>query len=265
MSKRIFFMLIVAALIGFGVLYQPETMDSQTTTQTTNLSAAMTIDQNFLSVASETGFANGERIYVDREYMTIVDVDDARGVRVLRGQGGTRATTHASGAFLYEGPADYFSTIGYFGSCTTANNLNMPRIDIATGTIYHCKESRWQGTNLQSLAPNFGYEEIADAAYTGTVNDSYIMVAYATAGRTITLPPITNLAGHRICVTNLDAAVGGGGGTQTITITSTNGQHIGPDRAASLTSTGRGETTCLVSTGMLGVTTNVGWITETAP
>jgi len=270
MTRKLLLPLILAVLVVIGVFYVPNDtseLSAQTTAQETYLSAAVTLDQNFISVASETGFANGEFVFIDAEYMQIVDITDARGLRVIRGQGGTRTGTHPSGARVFQGPAQQFVTIDYFGDCTSTNQLYLPVLNIANARVYDCKESRWQWANFSANASlNSNWEIVADAAYTATIRDEFIYITHATAGRAITLPSITNIAGHKLCVINADIASGGGAAAiQTITITAVNGQLIGPDRAATLTTTGRGEMTCLVSTGMLGSITNVGWLTATAP
>ena len=268
MKKKLFAAWVLTLMMGAGLMYLPFNdvgiLRSQTTTVETSINADVALDQNIISVVSETGFAANEIVYMDREAMRIVNVDAAGGFSVIRGQLGTRAATHENGTNVLEGPADFFTVQDPVGSCVSTSNVNLPRVNVATGNRWTCKETRWVANNVEPHSYAEAYEEIDDAAYTLTLNDHFVVLTRATAGRTFTLPSISQIAGHKVCIVNADVNVNGGT-LQTLTISQVNGQHIGPDRAGSITTTGRGEMTCLVSTGMLTSLTNVGWFTMTAP
>jgi hypothetical protein len=68
------------------------------------------------------GNANTTDLYIDRELMQVVSVNTtAKTVTVLRGQGGSQASPHASGAVVYAGPPQAFLNFdpeGYCGGAT---------------------------------------------------------------------------------------------------------------------------------------------------
>jgi hypothetical protein len=94
-------------------------------------------------VASATGIVKSTTaIYVDRELMNVVGVNGTT-ITVMRGSGGTRAATHASGARVFVGTRNLFGTFPQAGSTTLANNPTDPLIDISTGIRYYAKNSVW--------------------------------------------------------------------------------------------------------------------------
>lgn len=264
MKKKLFAAWGLALIAAISLMYLPlndvGTLQSQTTTVQTNLSTAVAVDTNIISVASESGFANGEVVYIDREAMRITDIDATGGVRVIRGQIGTQTRTHSAGAVVYEGPPEYFTVNSYGGSCVTTANINLPRINVQTGEIFSCKEGQWQSQRLSAVSAGLGYEEIKDAAYTMVIGDNIINVTGTTAGRTITLPSITNQPGRIVIIKNIDA-IANGSALQTVTVQTVNGQFIGGAKVSSATLTTAGSGINLISTGMIGDLTNVGWLT----
>ncbi len=117
----------------------------QASLNTTTLSAAITSTQvRVITVASATGFTAGTTsLYVDRELMAIQAVSGTT-ITVRRGMGGTKASTHASGAAVYAGLTHYFSSTDRAGSCTAASEAVLPVINVANGRIWQCSAaSRW--------------------------------------------------------------------------------------------------------------------------
>jgi hypothetical protein len=120
----------------------------QTTTTSTTLSSAITSTYGkTIVVASATGFTTGAStpsvVFIDSELMDVQAVNSTT-ITVVRGYGGTRASTHASGALVWVGPPNYFQAYSITGSCTATNLVNLPWIDTNAGRIYTCDASgRW--------------------------------------------------------------------------------------------------------------------------
>lgn len=126
-------LVLALAQLGFG----------QASLPSTTLSAAVTsTSSNQISVASASSFVVGYACYVNQEYMLINSISGTN-IGVTRGLAGTRAMTHASGDIVWVGPRNYFTTYPRKGTCTAANELNLPTINIATGKFYNCLGSVW--------------------------------------------------------------------------------------------------------------------------
>lgn len=141
--------LMLASVFGF----------TQTATTSTTLSAAVTsTNATFIQVASATGIsapsvsAASTALYIDRELLMVTSVSGTL-VGVQRGAGGTRAMTHANAAVVYVGaPNQVFAVYPRFGTCTAANELNLPQIVSgisgpaapASGYIFDCFGGNWQ-------------------------------------------------------------------------------------------------------------------------
>jgi hypothetical protein len=70
------------------------------------------------------GNANTTDLYIDRELMQVVTVNTTgKTVTVLRGQGGSQASAHASGAMVLAGPPGAFFNYDPEGYCGTATNI----------------------------------------------------------------------------------------------------------------------------------------------
>lgn len=150
---------ILGVLLVLALAVVP--VQAQVTLTSTTLSTAVTSKTtNTITVTSATGFSVGRIAYTGREAMRIQAVSGTT-ITVRRGSDSTRAYTHASGATIYVGPVEYFSTYDRSGSCTAANELVLPVINLKSGTIWNCVSSVWtatngpatQGTGLTSLGP----------------------------------------------------------------------------------------------------------------
>jgi hypothetical protein len=101
---------------------------------------------------NSTGTINTQtqwQIYVDRELMTVVGVNGSN-LTVLRGQGGTRATGHASGAMVLAGHPNWFYVADPGGisvqgitapssaPCVLSNVVVSPWVNIRTGLQWVC-------------------------------------------------------------------------------------------------------------------------------
>lgn len=126
----------------------------QTAITKTTISAAMTVGQSTIVLASATGVsvqagAGNEIItglYVDREFLRVVALVSGTTYSVQRGQGSSRQTAHASGAVVWIGPlrngpfipGAIPETSEVSGGCTQANESYTARIYIVSGNRYTC-------------------------------------------------------------------------------------------------------------------------------
>ena len=126
---------------------------AQHTLVSTTLSAAVTNSATSITVAAcaSTSCAVNSLVYVDREAMRITAVSGTT-LTVTRGVDGTQATGHTSGEIAWVDQAFYFglspassqnSSALPWGSCTSANEYVLPRVDTATGDIFRCTNSEW--------------------------------------------------------------------------------------------------------------------------
>jgi hypothetical protein len=96
----------------------------------TTLSAAATSSATTLSVASGTGFANSDFIQIDSEIMQITTGGGGTSLTVTRGQSGTTAAAHSSGAavanvhdWLFVSVASGGNKTGCTGACLYSFNV----------------------------------------------------------------------------------------------------------------------------------------------
>ncbi|HYC00466.1 MAG TPA: hypothetical protein VEC57_15115 [Candidatus Limnocylindrales bacterium] len=141
MTLKTFSRAAVAVLLGLLLYTVP--VPTQTATTSTTLSSAVTsTSANTVVLASATNVDAGGAIYVGSERMDVVSVSGTT-AQVRRGMGGSRASTHASGAVVYV--ASSSQKAGVFrsdqrpgGTCTRANEPFLPQIDAAAGVIWDC-------------------------------------------------------------------------------------------------------------------------------
>lgn len=138
-------------------------------------SAVVTGQVGIVSVASATNInapgpisaliatpATSTFLFVDRELMD-VRATSGTTITVVRGVGGTGATSHASGAlvFVVPGTATWIASTGQIqeipgGSCTRGNELFLPRIDTKTGTISDCVGGQWVNGDAMTTQRTLG-------------------------------------------------------------------------------------------------------------
>jgi hypothetical protein len=124
----------------------------QAALSSTTLSSAASVNSTSVQVASASGLTAGSTmLYVDREAMFVNSISGTV-IGVTRGSNGTRATAHISGATVYLGAPNQFSSYPRFGACTRGNEVVLPVIDVNTGAQYNCFGStgRWQVNDNQS-------------------------------------------------------------------------------------------------------------------
>lgn len=140
---------LVAALAGLSlfVLKPAVTLLAQTALTQTTLGAALPTPaqgapNTVITVASATGVSVGVGIAVDNEYL-IVQSSTPQTTRwnVTRGQSGTSASAHASGASVLISAANnfYFNSNQPAGPCTSTLEQALPRVVVSVGiSIYNC-------------------------------------------------------------------------------------------------------------------------------
>ena len=147
MKKTLFLAIALFALsaLSFGqVSLIPITLSSAVTTTSGNtvvVSAATGLNSNSYAIAAGTSY-----LWIDGEYMAVSAVNSTT-LTVTRGYGGTRAETHPSGAYVFAGPALAFHNAkpGVLpqGSCTRANELFVPHVEISSQVVSDCIGGVW--------------------------------------------------------------------------------------------------------------------------
>ncbi len=160
MKKTFQFAAILVLLVGASfaqVQMVPITLSSavsSTSATSVVLSAITGLNSNSYSIAAGSSY-----LWVDGEYMSVNSIAGGTTVNVTRGYGGTRAFTHASGAYVFVGPANFFGTqkpgLLTNGSCTRSNFPALPRPNIATQTIGDCVGGVWVNGDSSSVASQF--------------------------------------------------------------------------------------------------------------
>jgi hypothetical protein len=148
---------IAVALLALILSAAPSLAQTFLTTTTLG-SAVSSATADTVVVASASTVAAGGVLYVDRELMGVVSVSGTT-VRVTRGQQGTKAGPHGSGAIVIVGPAASLQGSGPFGlssfgqadppagACTTSPYRYLPIVNVVTGDVWSC---RWVGSGTQT-------------------------------------------------------------------------------------------------------------------
>jgi hypothetical protein len=153
-----------------------------------------------------SGNANTTDIYIDRELMQVVSVNTtALTVQVLRGQGGSQASAHASGAMVLAGPPAAFLNFDPEGYCGGATGTGVgptnppqytPTINQRTGMQFLCSSV------TKTWVPGFG-----NPGSSGTVISLTTLVADA-AGTVTPSGPLFRLGGTTTAITGFVIPVG---------------------------------------------------------
>jgi hypothetical protein len=143
-------------------------VSAQTYLTTTTLTAAITTPSSSapagttINISSATTAAVGGQVYIDHEVMGITAINGTI-LTVTRGQQGTAATTHNSGAVVIIAPVaalrgnfpggvfTQLTPSGLSGSCTASNYQYLPIVDVSTGNVYLCWAQGSSGPNAGRL------------------------------------------------------------------------------------------------------------------
>ncbi len=163
-------------LLGLPVLALAQT----NTLTTTTLSAAIaqpsgsTPPTQIITVASATGInapsvfngTAGSMLYVDREAMQVVSILGTA-ITVQRGQRGTKAVGHVSGAYVWIGNPQWFQVSDPLGTCSVGAQYASPWVNAITGGIWLCSGSTYVITNqVVFLPPSVCWDTAATTAFT---------------------------------------------------------------------------------------------------
>jgi hypothetical protein len=147
---------VLAALLAITAPAFAQTAPTQTT-----LAAAITdTSSRTIQLASATGVvANSTWILIEKELTRVRAVNGVY-VDVVRGESGSKASKHASGAVAVIGAAPVFqvddlsaSGAPTSGSCTSTNELYLPVYNIRNGRRWNCIGSAWMIDNGLAMLP----------------------------------------------------------------------------------------------------------------
>jgi hypothetical protein len=136
--------------------FAPAELHAQATTTQTTLSAAVTVSDRVIVVASATGFAAGRTAVVDGEAFVVAsNYVSGTTIPVQRGANSTGVTAHASGAVVLAGPPNYFAKNDPIGPCTATDQIALPLVVVPGNgqpsgvSVYNCQGAsattqRWQ-------------------------------------------------------------------------------------------------------------------------
>lgn len=133
--------LMVFAGTPFGRLFAQTAM-TVTTLASALAAPAQGSPATSVTLTSGTGVVVGTGIAIDNEYLVVQSAGSASTIwNVTRGQGGTAAGAHASGAGVLLGAPNnfYFNTRQPAGPCTSTLTQAQPRVVVSLGvSIFQC-------------------------------------------------------------------------------------------------------------------------------
>ena len=180
---------IALYLLAFALA--PIVVHAQTAMTSTTLSGAVTKSQNTIPVASATGIVApnpfggpaqtpglGTVILIDNELMYVESVNGTT-ITVQRGAGGTKQTSHNSGAVVWVGSPNSFLTTDPVGPCTADLTTNPT---IVTTTAYNTRTRYWNCVEYSS-----GNYIWAPVLTTGSITPAATSAAIQTSAQTFTV------------------------------------------------------------------------------
>jgi hypothetical protein len=196
---------IGAALVAALVVLSGGSAFAQTVLASTTLSSAVSdTSGRLVVVASATGItapASGTTpvlLLVDRELMRVLSLSGTS-ISVARGQDGTRAATHVSGATVWVAPPTAIYAYPPSGQCTRTNLATVPYIVGSTtslgsevGSLFDCMGVTSNGQWVQTNGTNTGQQvlgsTVASTAGVITGTGTYFKVSGTSAITGITAP-----------------------------------------------------------------------------
>lgn len=153
--------MIRSLILAVILLVLPSWAAAQALVTRTTLSNAITATQTTFAVASATDFAAGAYLWVDREVMVVRSVSSTN-ITVTRGQMGTVAAAHAASETIFVSTATTVSAWhvagdpDYGATCTrgTGQASVLPWFNAATGVVWSCQTTTWNGTNTALITYN---------------------------------------------------------------------------------------------------------------
>lgn len=126
-------------------------MPATVTLSTTTLGNALGIDERRIALASTSSVVVGQRLYIDRELMTVLGFGPTGWVDVARGVDGTKTSAHFPGATVYLGRADQFYRQDPVGQPPDAVSVS-PYINVMTGDFWFAQGDAVQQVGGTSVA-----------------------------------------------------------------------------------------------------------------
>lgn len=154
----------ILLLLGLPAIALAQTNTLTTTTLSSAIAqpTGSTPPSQFLTVASSTGInapsvtngTQGTMLFVDREAIRVVaQVGSTNTWQVLRGQNGTRAVGHISGAPVLIGNPQWFKASDPLGTCAIGTEYSSPWINTLTGGVWVCSGSTYVLANQSVFIP----------------------------------------------------------------------------------------------------------------
>lgn len=232
--KILIFALAVALLVPSGAFAQTATY--QTVTAVALNSTSTTFSVGSVTNMSATTATSQQFIFCDGELMQINAINTStKTLTVRRGVSPTNAGsppyqgTHPTATICWFGPSGGSTGSPFITqnpqpgtACTATSFAFLPLVNVQNNSLANCVGSRWRNNTLAMYAFSRPVTAVNNVAYTATLADDYIVYTNLSTARTVTLPPITGVLGHRVRVKNLSAD-----GTDQITVAAVNGQGIG--------------------------------------
>ena len=212
-------------------------MATVTIDDTTITEPVTSTTQNSIVVASATGFAAGNIVFIDKEAMRIrSSYVSGTTIPVTRGILGTAAQLHQDNAPCYCGPAKEFYHTDVTGYANTDNEYALPHINVRTGNIYNIVGNQWvqwrnegygnDGTSMEHDYTTAGAITIAPGVH--KVNGTTLAMTLANPGPEhngiIMTVVADNASAHTLTVT--DGFGAGGGGEDVATFSGVRGDSI---------------------------------------
>ena len=178
---------------------------AQATLRSTTLAAALSETDTTVSVASATGIAADMVAYVDREAMKVRSISGTN-LTVTRGREGTQAVAHPNSAVIWVDKPEYFIERDLSGSCTSTDELVLPRVNVLNGNVWQCYSSRW--ALYLTGAPVQDTPRVRTAVLDVNGNEALRLTATASAVNDVTLANAATTAAPSFAATGDDTNIG---------------------------------------------------------
>lgn len=134
--------LVTAALaVSLAALVVPN-LSAQTSLNQSTLASAQALTDATVTVTSASGIAVGDVFFVDKEAEVVTAISGTR-LTVTRGQLGTAAAPHLSGANFWDGTPNLFHQRDMLpGSCVASNQVATPFVNTTTGNVFDCQNGK---------------------------------------------------------------------------------------------------------------------------
>lgn len=170
---RNLFVSLAAALVFLSaadaqIILTPTTLS---TALTTSSGQVMTVTSASPNATSAQNFAAGTTYaYIDKELVAVKAVSSTT-IGIIRGQGGTNASPHVSGALVWSATPNYFfarpPNEDKGGSCTRANEIVLPYVNVNSGVVSDCLGGTWvNGVTNRLTQYRLMYPDPGGTAYT---------------------------------------------------------------------------------------------------